>query len=278
MKVDIQAPDADKIATGKANMGRPLENLSDEEFSELCQSILVVIPHRWGEGISTGLANNFPMWGRWAMRMAQIQDPQGGYIEVARGGIVHMFLEYCARAPHIKYLVMIDNDQDVGADAPVRLAAHGLPVVSGIVTGWSPHRGIFACFTAKDEKGVPRFPSHQETQNIPSKGLIEAVQAGTGLICIRKDVLETIKEMGEEPFFVPEHIRKDSVASGQVKKSEDICFCERCRKYGFSIHVDCAVHAVHWKTIPLSWPQDNIKEDIDAVEWQPSRYDYKGVI
>ena len=253
----------------------PLPGLSNEDFAALAASILVVVPYRANEGVNVGICTHFGMWGRIGLRVGTVRDPHGGFIECQRGGIVRMFLEVCEKSPEVKYLVMIDNDQAINWDAPLLLAQHGLPVVSGVVCGYSPERGIFICATIKDENGVPRFPSHKETKCIPAEGVIPVEQVGTGLICIRRDVLETIEAAGEQPFFVPEDVRIESVREGNLRKSEDICFCERAEKYGFSRHIDLSIHAAHMKSIAISWPQDSIDHDIDVIDWKPSKFDYR---
>lgn len=274
------------IDPGKIQEGSPLESLpqgplpemDDKAFNELCQSIMVVILYRGQEGIHVGICEHFPRWGRMGWRLGFIRDPHGGFIEVARSGVAKFFLDTAKSFPELKYLVTIDNDQGIQWDAPIRLAAWGMPVVSGVVCGYAPERGVFACFTAKDENGVPRFPSWRDTKMIPSSGLIEAEQVGGGLVCIRRDVLETIMENGEQPYFVPESSRIQGLEEGTVKKGEDICFSERCKKYGFKRYVDFSVHAMHYKTIGLAWPDNQIDENLDAIHWNPSKFDYKGVL
>lgn len=256
----------------------PLAGLSDEEFAALAASVLVVIPHRSNEGIGAGICTHFGMWGRIGLRIATIKDPHGGFIECTRGGIVQLFLETAWKTPELRYLVMIDNDQTIQWDAPLRLAQHGKPIVSGVVCGYNPERGIFACFTAKDENGIARFPSYRDTKFLPAEGLIEVEQAGTGLVCIRRDVLETIRENDEEPFMIPEDVRRESIRMGNLKKSEDIVFSERAAKYGFGRYVDLGIHATHHKMIPIGWPADCIDENIKAIDWKPSAFDYKGVM
>ncbi len=273
----IQGPNpADMVAEPKeVKQAAPLPGLTNEEFAALAESILVVIPHRANEGINAGICTHFGMWGRIGLRVATVKDPHGGFIECTRGGIVKLFLDMADKNPKIKYLVMIDNDQGVNWDAPLLLAQHGQPIVTGVVCGYSPERGIFACFTAKDENGVCRFPSWKETKMLPAEGLIPIEQCGTGLLCVRRDVFETIQDAGEQPFFVPEDIRIESIQVGNLKKSEDICFAERAEKYGFARFVDLSVHASHQKSIPISWPQDCIDPDIEAIDWKPSTFDYR---
>ena len=151
-------------------------------------------------------------------------------------------------------------------------------ICSGVVCGYNAERGIFACFTAKDENGIPRFPSFRDTKLLPAEGLIEAEQVGTGLICIRRDVLETLRENDEEPFMIEEDIRKESIRTGNLRKSEDIVFSERAAKYGFGRYVDLSIHATHYKYVPIGWPADCIDDSIRAIDWKPSAFDYKGVM
>ena len=74
---------------------------------------------------------------------------------------------------------------------------------------------------------------------------------------------------------IPEDIRKQSVNEGNLRKSEDICFCERAEKYGFDRFVDLSVHAAHFKTISISGPKDSVDPDIDAIDWKPSKFDHR---
>jgi hypothetical protein len=256
----------------------PLPGMNTGEFRKLAQSVLVVIPHCGSEGISPGLAMTIGAWARLDMRVGDVRDPSGGFLEVTRSAIVKMFLDLASDRPQLRYLVMIDNDQEVQWDAPLRLVRHGLPIVSGLVCSWSQERGIFACFTARDENGTPRFPSWQETQYLPAEGLIEAAQVGTGLIAIRRDVLETMIEAGEIPFSMTEEARRRSFESGSLYKSEDISFSERAERYGFRRYVDLSVQAVHWKHIPITWPLTHVRTDLKSVDWRPSKFDHIGVI
>lgn len=256
----------------------PLEGMTDEEFAELASTVMVVIPYRQSEGISVGICQHFGMWGRIGLRLATLKDPFGGFIEMTRGGIVKMFLDFCQSHPKVKYLVMIDSDETIAWDAPLRLAQHGLPIITGVVCGYSPERGIFACFCAKDENGVPRFPSFADTKMLPAAGVAEVEICGTGLLCVRRDVLETMVDADEEPFFIPEEHRRESVRQGNLRKGEDIVFCERAKRFGFKRYVDFSVHAGHYKNIQIGWPTDQIDPDLEAIDWKPSKFDYRGVI
>lgn len=255
---------------------RLIPGYSIEQQLALGREIMVVIPHRQNEGISPSFFTAKGWWDMSGMKVGLLKDPNGGFLEITRCGMVKWFLDTCKTNPELKYLVMIDNDEGVHWHAPMLLARHDLPIVSGVVCGFSPERGMFACFTMPDSKGQPRFPSHRDTKTLPRTGLKEAHQVGTGLLCVRKDVLQTMWDSGVYPFLLPEESRRASAECGNVLKTEDIIFAEHARKFGYKSYVDFSVEAVHYKTIPLSWPRDSFT-DSDAIEWRVSDSDYAGV-
>jgi len=256
----------------------PLASLTDVDFKNLVESILVVIPCRSGEGINTGTAMHLPLWGRMGLKFAVLKDPHGGFVEIVRGSMEKTFLEMCDQHPEVRFLVMIDNDQAIEWDAPLRLAFHDKPVVSGVVAGYNSERGIFACFTVPDAKGVPRFPSYRFTDRFPAKGMKKVHQVGTGLVSVRRDVFETINSNGGYGFLIDDTLRKESYKVGHVKQGEDFSFCDKVRNAGFDIWVDFSVRALHYKTIPLGWPEDKLDDELDAADWNVSSLDFRGLM
>jgi hypothetical protein len=258
------------------DMQEQVFGMAAPEVAKLVQKILVVIIHRANEGIHHDLAASIGVWARLGMRVSMIRDPHGGFVEVTRAGVVNTFMEYAERAPSLEYLIMIDADEAVDASAPLLLARHGKPVVSGIVCGFNSNHGLFACFTAEDENGMPRFPCSANGTKLPTEGLIKAFQVGTGLLCVRKDVFETMRTKKMEPFALDDWTRQRSFAEGILKKGEDICFSERCEELGFDRYVDAACHAGHQKVMALGWPQHLIDADLKPEEFRTSRADYGG--
>jgi hypothetical protein len=246
------------------------------ELEKLAKKLLVVIIHRAAEGIHHDLAASIGMWARMGMRVSMIRDPHGGFVEVTRAGVVNTFLEYRERAPEVEYLVMMDADEAIDASAPFLLARHGKPVVAGIICGFNSKHGLFACFTAEDENGMPRFPCANTGTKLPIEGLIKAYQVGTGLICIRYDVLETMRAKKMEPFALDDWTRERSFAEGVLKKGEDICFSERCEELGFERWVDASVHGGHQKVLQIGWPEQNLDPKMKAEDFTTSRTDYGG--
>lgn len=253
----------------------PTMGMTEAEFQALVDSTLIMIPHRSYEGINAGLAQALGAWARFGGTVATVVDNFGGFIEITRAGMVRTFLEYCANHPLIDNLVMIDADQNVPWDAPYRLAAWEQPVVSGVVCSFNETRGVFACFTAKDEFGVPRFPSFNFTKTLPGRGLLKVHECGTGLICIKKHVLETMLSKNIAPFYIPEEVRRAAANTGLLAWGEDIAFCRQCDELGFDRHVDFFVRAAHFKTMPITWPRAALDFDTDPQEWRVSSKDYR---
>lgn len=253
----------------------PGGGISEEEFRVLVDQVCIMIPHRRAEGINAGLADVKQVWGSVAANTATVEDDFGGFIEVTRANMVRTFMEYCTTHPDVDKLVMIDADENVPWDAPFRLAAWDLPVVSGVVCNYSANRGVFACFTMKDEHGVARFPSYNFTKTIPGRGLVKAHSVGTGLICIKKVVFEKMYDKKMVPFYIPEATRLHAAETGMLAWGEDIAFARQCEELGFDRHVDLSVQAVHYKTMPISWPRPGIDYDVDPQKWKVSPKDYR---
>ena len=273
--VKIMGPDPQRMtgATMVEQTGT-IMGMTEEEMGRLANSILVLVLHRKDEGVSGGIMAANGVWARHGMSSGPIEDRFGGHIDVTRAGMVKAFLDYCRDRPEVDKLVMIDSDEDVPWDAPYRLAAWDRPIVSGVVCSYSEGRGIWACFTLKDQYNVARFPSFNFTNKIPGKGLVEAHSVGTGLVCVKKKVYEDIIAAGEIPYLIPDDIRRQAFEIGTLKYGEDTWFCDQARKLGYKSYVDCSVRAVHYKTIPISWPLSHIDYNMDPREWRVDSRDY----
>ena len=254
--------------------GSPVPGLSLEEFANLACSIVVMVPHRPSEGVDGSFILNSGQWALWGMNVAPVDDPFGGEIAATRGNMAKSFLTICRQRPHFKYLVMIDNDQVVEPLHPIQLAMWDEPIVTGVVCSPSEHGILKACFTVKDENGVARFPTIRYTQKLPTRGLMEINSCGTGLICIRRDVIEAVVARNEIPFKIPDAIRDQCWDSGTMKIGEDIAFCRQAQDSGFKIYVDFAVRAVHKKTTAFYWPEQLLDQSLDARTFKVDSRDY----
>jgi hypothetical protein len=252
----------------------PVTSLSGKELEGLLSSILVVIPYRGSEGIDVNLESKVAYWRGCGLYVEKVEDQFGGFIELTRASICKKFLDACDGRPYLDKLVMIDSDQDVAPEAPIKLAMWDLPVVSGVVCSPNSRRGVFANFTVKDKYGVPRFPSVRHTKKLPIRGLLKVHSTGTGLICIKKNVIESIFNSGDIPFYIEEKMRRDAVLTGVLKLGEDTRFSEQCKKLGFDIHVDFSVHAVHYKRVGVTWPTTALDSDLRSEDFQVDVRDY----
>jgi hypothetical protein len=253
----------------------PSTGLSGDDLEELLKSVLIIIPYRGSENINANLENKISYWRGCGIAVEKVEDQFGGFIELTRASIARKFLDHCVdTSSAFDKLIMIDSDQDVAPEAPIKLAQWDVPVVSGVVCSPNPRRGLFANFCVKDKYGVPRFPSVKHTKKLPSRGLLKVHSSGTGLICIKKNVIETIFESGDIPFYIEEKMRRDAVKTGLLKLGEDTRFSEQCRNAGFDIYVDLSVHAVHYKCVGVMWPTTAFDAELKAEDFMVDVKDY----
>ena len=118
------------------------------------------------------------------------------------------------------------------------------------------------------------MPSFNRTQKIPGRGLAECVSAGTGLLCIRHDVIDGIIASGEKPFVLSEKDRTACLETGILKMGEDTTFCAQAKKLGFNTYVDFGVRGKHFKEIAVKWPESHIDYNLDVRDWTVSSKDY----
>lgn len=253
----------------------PVSGLTGDALDALLKSILVVVPYRGSENIDANLENKISYWRGCGIAVEKVEDQFAGFIELTRASIARKFLDLCMDAnASFDKLVMIDSDQDTGPDAPVRLAMWDVPVVCGVVASPNSKRGIFVNFTVKDKYGVPRFASLRHTKKLPTKGLLKVHSAGTGLMCVKKNVLETIFNSGEIPFYIEEKMRREAVKTGMLALGEDTRFCQQVKAAGFDVYVDLSVHAVHYKRVGVMWPSTGLDPDMKAEDFQVDVKDY----
>lgn len=261
---------ADSVSLTDRFMG-----LEPEQFYALSRKVLVAVPHRLTEGVHPSFVKNAGFWALSATPFATAADEFQGFIELTRSGICRIFLKYCDDHPDCEYLVMIDNDEAVHPHAPYQLAQWEKDIVSGVVCSYSSTKGgVFACFTAKDEFGIARFPTVNKTKKLPASGLMPVETCGTGLICIHKRVLEAMFAEGRGPFEIPEETRRHCVLTGTLKQGEDIAFCERAKSMGFDIYVDFACRAKHYKLMEIDWPEKMRDSEMKTSEWRVAPDDY----
>lgn len=265
-------PNPHKTAAARSEVVQPIMGMSEEEFAKLAQSVFIMVPNRGTVSSKLFITNGF--WARFGTTITEVEDRFGGFVEQLRANMCDLFRRVRKDRPELKYLVMIDDDEGVPWDAPYRLASWDLPIVSGVICSYAQGRGIFINVFVKDRYGVARMPSWNKTKVIPGKGLRECHSVGTGLICIRHDVIDAIIEGGQIPFAIPEESKRDAFDTGVLKVGEDTTFCAQARQHGFQSYVDFAVRGVHRKSIDIEWPQCNIDYNLDVRDWEVDPGDY----
>ncbi len=230
--------------------------------------ILIQVLHRPQEMIHSGLIDSSYTWVDQGCGFQRIADPFGGWIHVSRNWQSRLFLE----RKEFKYLLILDADEGVPWWVPFQLAEHDLPIVSGVVCGFTQERGIFACVAVKGTDGKARFPSLKETKTIPAKGVQKVHNAGTGCLMIRRDVIEALWLKYEkdnsfgQPFSLPEAEQNIGAIQGALPRGEDICFTDRARSLGFDVYVDWECKLIHQKPFNLQWPAEAISQ-MDPQKW-----------
>jgi len=243
---------------------------------DLFRSIYITVPVRPGDGIETDLARMLSIWTLAGIQWADTSHISGGFIETIRAGIAYSFI-HDPFFKNFQYLMMIDNDMSPNPGdvwLPYLLARHGEAVVGGCAVTLAEF-GPMLCFTVKDENGSWRFPAMHLPDGtplkIPARGLVECGHVGTGIICIRRDVLESFSWDASEPdgipFFVPDHIKKKAYKKMTPGRGEDVEFSAQCRRKGFKLYVDLEAHIGHRKPTVLRWFRENIDETMDSASW-----------
>ena len=133
------------------------------------------------------------------------------------------------------YLFMIDEDNPPHKNI-FDLLDLDLPVVGGVYPG-------------RDERGI-RFHVYKQEGNVFKQypvefreGLKKVDAVGTGLICIKREVLEKIKKPFEDIFN----------EDGTLHYSDDMGFCIKCKEKGIDVYAHFDYIGSHWKYVDLLW-------------------------
>lgn len=269
MRLEFMGPAPPDMGSGTATVeGCPIQDMDAEEFWNLCRSIIVFVPHRREEGPSSSIAAAAGYWARWGVSYSYVPDTSGGNLDLLRAGICRSFLDISAAKPVYRFMVMIDNDEEIEALDPIKLCRWGEPFVTGVVCSLSEFGSIKACFTKKDRYGNNRFPTVAFTRKMPTRGLVPIESAGAGLIAVRRDALQAVVDSGARPFLIPEDVRMRFWDTGVLGIGEDISFCRQLAAVGMARYADLSVRAIHLKQVKIAWPEEHLDEDMDPQEWQ----------
>lgn len=217
--------------------------MSSDPIHEILPKIRIAVP--FVDHIELGLVDLMTAWKTSGLEVVPYRN-SGGFLEITRAHMVQEFLE-----SDRTYLVMIDADVVPDHDiTPVQLALADRPVVAG----WTAIPGPFypiVNFFLDDTRELHRPLLDQLIQEVARKdqgSLVKVQWVGTGMICLRRDVLAGV----EDPFLLPDTVRREAAGKGVIRPTEDEYFCQQVRDAGHDIWVDLALSGKHFKRQALA--------------------------
>ncbi len=171
-------------------------------------------------------------------------------VDAARNDICRVFLD----ESDFDGLVFLDADMRHPAHTIHRLVSHRLPIVTG---RYQMRRPPFHTVAMKKVGDGPRDYKAVEEQ----QGLVQIDAAGAGVLYIRRDVLETMRERGGENWF-----QYQVGENGLRSISEDMWFFERAKDAGFPAFIDLDLQCTHVSAFEIGpqWHQP-FREAYDAA-------------
>jgi hypothetical protein len=164
-------------------------------------------------------------------------------VDRARNQVIEFFLA----KKQFTHLLFIDSDTIPEPDAPFRLLARNMPIVSGMTpilsytgdeNGWATYDNCFIARNSDDNgKVIETVIASRNT------GLQEIFRCGASCLLISREVAEKL----EKPLF--KFITNPAGTSHT--KSEDIFFCDLAKAAGYQIFADTDVICQHYKDIML---------------------------
>ena len=139
------------------------------------------------------------------------------------------------------FLVMIDDDNPVHKN-PFELLDLDLPVVACVYPGKGLGGVHFHVYKIDDSGKKVIFRQYPIEFR---EGLRKVDAVGTGLMIIKREVIEKVKDM--KPF--EETFEKD----GTLLYSDDLGFCMKCKKLGIDIYAHFDYLGSHYKVVDLLW-------------------------
>ena len=172
----------------------------------------------------------------------EINFPTGRPIPDNRHKIVKKFLD-----GDWDYLVMLDDDNPCHKNI-FDLLDLDLPVVGGVYPGKAKSGVIFFAFDAEEKNGRKEFKQMALNRRV---GLQKVDAIATGLLVIRRDVLEKMYEKG---YTAPFEEGFDEY--GRFDYGDDMGFCVKCAELGIDVYAHFDYIGSHFKTVDLLWVAD----------------------
>lgn len=195
---------------------------------------------------------------------APFDTPKGEPRERNRNMCVRQFLSHGDKFTH---LLFVDDDTIVPTDCIDMLLTADVPIACGVQPLLLPHDDIDHLVY-----NVMRFGTQESTKPVwpdwltwnPPVGPFEIQYAGFGCVLIRREVLD---QMGF-PWFREDYGNQN----GEWNITEDIFFCDKARRAGFTVYGVADVVCGHVKPVDL---RDIVPiQRVDPRQGRPRAYRY----
>lgn len=187
--------------------------------------VLVGVPsgQHWFAQFGVALGS---MMVKFAMQRVPGYDSQELRVANVRSSILsknRLDLVKLAKKADVDFLLMVDSDHTFPADMLHKLIGHNKPVVAAnCVTKQIPAQPTARLKKEGDSQGEPLFTDDK-------KGLERVWRVGTGVMLIRRDVLEKVPHSAWAMIYKEE---------GDTFQGEDWGFCAECEKLNIPLYVD----------------------------------------
>lgn len=133
------------------------------------------------------------------------------------------------------YLFMIDDDMLAPPDLFFKLAENDKDICAALAFTRNPdHKPvIYDAIEGYDEVTRQSYHRTKFAMNYPRNTLVECDAVGFGAVLIKRKVIEALEKTGD-PMFM-----------GLAGTGEDITFCIKARKLGFSVWMDTRIKLGH---------------------------------
>lgn len=130
------------------------------------------------------------------------------------------------------YLFFVDDDMLCPPDLFYRLVKHDKPIVAALAFTRNPDHQpvIYETIEGYDASVQQRYGLTKFVKNYPRNTLVECDAVGFGAVLIKTEVLKKL----EKPWFF-----------GMASTGEDVTFCIKAKKAGFSVWMDTATKLGH---------------------------------
>lgn len=161
------------------------------------------------------------------IRIGEPESPRGAMLPIQRAECVKMALGQC------DYLLFVDSDMVMQANALVRLLGRDVDIVSGLYFSRTPP---FQPIAGKLIDG-----KWEALAEWPERELIEVDGVGAGFLLIKTEVLKDTPE----PHWLWSWDEKNGYGG------EDYFFCQQAKKAGFKVWLDTSLELTHIGEYPF---------------------------